>query len=425
MPGELEVEALHVDGPGLVTHDVDPVGHPCDESSGVGATWLRLQIDVRHPLDGNVLGAVRVSTPVGALTRPGHLAVELVTHQYAFSDDVPLLRRDRLVVPSDRRQPMGRGPVRTDVHQGTAVPQVAEQIGRGERRAGIVRFVPEGPVLLSRMSYRLVDRQPEVGGIDDQVVPSGFDARSSRLLHQALGQCRQFVGPGPVPRHVLPPTSCGRGGGRHVIETVGGEYDCRIDRVGARPLLPDPGPRQVRQEGGLQRAFECGAAVVDGGGQRRTGVLQGRHHFIDGDRETVHVVLRDVHTGHDRFVGEFDLRSGQLRAAACEFARPTGSGPYSRRSEIAGRCEAPGPVHDHPYTDADLPLIESRLHREITQVQVAVAGLVHTDGGVRRGESCALRQGGVLYARKVHTPEVDIESGHHFRGHTPHSALCA
>ena len=94
---------------------------------------------------------------------------------------------DALVVAADVARPCStvRSPV--TCMSGGAVPQRAELVEGRERRAGVVGLVAERAVELGGVADRLVDRQPQVGRVDDQVVaarprPTGarsFSASSS------------------------------------------------------------------------------------------------------------------------------------------------------------------------------------------------------------------------------------------------------
>src|SRR6201999_2150695 len=64
LPGELEVEALHVDRPRLVALDVEPTLDASDQVGGGDAVGRRLERDVGHALDGDVAGRVGVGAAV-------------------------------------------------------------------------------------------------------------------------------------------------------------------------------------------------------------------------------------------------------------------------------------------------------------------------------------------------------------------------
>ena len=116
-----------------------------------------------------------------------HRPVELVADQHAVADDVPALGLHALVVVADGGQAVLDGAVAGDVHDVGAVLQRAELVVGRERRAGVVGLVAERPVELGGVADRLVDGQPQVRRVDDQVVAAGLDGRRLELLGQQLG----------------------------------------------------------------------------------------------------------------------------------------------------------------------------------------------------------------------------------------------
>ena len=95
----------------------------------------------------------------------------------------------------DARQAVLDGAVAGDVHDRRAVLQSSELVGSGERHAGVVRLVPERTVELGGVPDRLVNRQPEVAGVDHQVVPTRLNAGRLELLDQPCRQLGQLAGP--------------------------------------------------------------------------------------------------------------------------------------------------------------------------------------------------------------------------------------
>src|SRR3954452_1698524 len=106
LAGELEVVALHVDGPRLVADDVDAVVDPGNQLLGRRPVGSGLQRYVGHPPDRRMQRRVGEGATVGpGLTRLARdPPVELVADQDAVLDDVPGLRLHTFVVPADRRQ---------------------------------------------------------------------------------------------------------------------------------------------------------------------------------------------------------------------------------------------------------------------------------------------------------------------------------
>src|SRR5918998_2776591 len=208
LTGELEVVALHVDRPALVADDVDAALDAGDDVGGGGAVGCRLQRDVGHPLHRRVLRRVGEGTAVG----PGHAAeprgvpVDLVADQHAVPDDVPLLAGDALVVPADRGQPVRGGAVAGDLHDLGAVAERAQLVDGGERGAGVGGLVAQRPVQLGRVADRLVDGQPQVRRVDDEVVAAGLDRGRLGLLHQqrpAGGAVVRMLSNAPVVRSTV------------------------------------------------------------------------------------------------------------------------------------------------------------------------------------------------------------------------------
>ena len=176
-----------------------PRSTPAISSSVDGPSGRGLQRHVGHPLDRHVAGGVGERAAVGpaeALQRR-HPPVELVADQDAVRDDVPLLAGDALVVVADRGQAVLDGPVAGDVHHRRAVLQGAELVEGGERGAGVVGLVAERPVQLGGVPDRLVDGQPQVGRVDDQVVAARLDRRAPRASRPAARAARPARPPSP------------------------------------------------------------------------------------------------------------------------------------------------------------------------------------------------------------------------------------
>ena len=131
--------------------------------------------------------AVRSAEPL--LVR--HLPIELIADEHAVAHDVPRLRRHALVVVADGRQAVLDLAIARHVHHRRAELQRVELVERRERRARVVRLVAEHAIELGRVADRLVNRQPQVGRIDDDVVAARRDRRRRHLL---LEQRRNLVG---------------------------------------------------------------------------------------------------------------------------------------------------------------------------------------------------------------------------------------
>ena len=103
----------------------------------------------------------------------GDAPVELVADEHAVADEVEGLRLDALVVVADGGQAVRDRAVAGHVHDLRAVAERAELVEGGERGPGVGRLVAHRPVELGGVADRLVDREPEVRGIDDEVVGTG------------------------------------------------------------------------------------------------------------------------------------------------------------------------------------------------------------------------------------------------------------
>ncbi len=200
LPGELEVVPLHVDRPGLVAEDVDAGLDAGDQVVGRRAAGGRAERHVGHPLQRHVAGGVGERAPVGPAEalELRHPPVELVADEDAAGDEVPGLPGDALVVVADGREAVHRGAVTDDVHDRRPVPQAAELVEGGEGRARVGGLVAERPVELGGVPDRLVDRQPQVGRVDHQVVAVGLDRRGPELGGEQLGQLGELGGEVPA-----------------------------------------------------------------------------------------------------------------------------------------------------------------------------------------------------------------------------------
>ena len=322
LAGELEVEALHVDAPRPVADDVEPVLDLADQLLGAGAVLGGLQRDVGHPLDRDVPRGVGERAAVGAASvelglHVAHRAVELVADQDAVPDDVPALGLHALVVVPDRGQAVLDGAVAGDVHDVGAVLQRVELVVGRERRAGVVGLVAERPVELGGVADRLVDGQPEVRRVDDQVVAAGLDGRRLELLGQQLGHLVELGVPVvEAGGEVLPPPADGEGDAPHRVEGVrAGAH--RLDlRVDPDPLLGGHRAGQVGVVLVLLHLPDRGRRVVDRRAlpQPLGPVDEQRRLLRDRHLERVHVVRRDPgDVGVHRLGGDLHRRAGHLR----------------------------------------------------------------------------------------------------------------
>ncbi len=86
------------------------------------------------------------------------------------------------------------------VHDRRAIDERAQLIERGEGRAGVCRLVSHGAVELGRMPDRLVNGQPQIGGIDHEVVCARVDRRGAQLLGEVSRACGPIRRPSPIRR---------------------------------------------------------------------------------------------------------------------------------------------------------------------------------------------------------------------------------
>ncbi len=186
----------------LVAEDVDPVLNPRDQVVDGQVVGARLQGHVGHPLDRHVVRGVGVRTAVG----PGHTQprrehpVKLVADEEAVAHQIPPLRLHTLVVPTDTGQPEILGAVGGHVHHRRSVPHRAQLVRCRERRARVGGLVADCAVVFGGVPDGFVNRQPQVGRVDDEVGRPRCHARCLDLLRE---QRRQLCELGrPVP-HVV------------------------------------------------------------------------------------------------------------------------------------------------------------------------------------------------------------------------------
>lgn len=342
-------------------------------------------------------GRVRERAPVGPaqareLRDP---AVQLVADQRAVLHQVPRLRLDALVVVPDGREPVLGGPVARHVHDGGAVRQLAQLVEGGERGSRVRRLVPQSAVELGGVADRLVDGEPEIGRVDDQVVRPGLDARRTHLLGQQPGNPLQLGVPVPAgARQVLPAAPDRRSDGPHRVELAGGPVhgDRRELRMHAHPLLRGDGARGVRVELVLVDRHQRGVHVRDTLGPQEPAAPLGeqRRLLLVRYGERVDVVRRDPGPLPVRgLVGQLHplVRAGRgdhLRRQLChghglrghlrrcvhrqidpgrEPPRPAVHDPY-RVSEVGGVRRPGGPGVTEPPGRAPYPLEpEVRVYR--------------------------------------------------------------
>ena len=187
----------------------------------------------------------------------GDGAVELVADQHAVAHQIERLGLDALVVDADGGQSVRHGAVPGHVHDGGAVGERAQLVERGERRAGVGGLVADGPVELGGVPDRFVDGEPQVRGVDDEVVRPRLHRWRTELLGQEPGQLLQLLVPAPGAgggraRQELPAATDRRGQCAHGLESVVRQCQRLQLRLQAHPVLRGAGPVEVGQVGLLR-----------------------------------------------------------------------------------------------------------------------------------------------------------------------------
>ena len=305
-----------------------------------------------------------------------HRAVELVADQDAVADDVPALGLHALVVVADRGQAVLDGAVAGDVHDVGAVLQRVELVVGRERRAGVVGLVAERAVELGGVADRLVDGQPEVRRVDDQVVAAGLDGRGLELLGQQLGHLVELGVPVvEVGGEVLPAAADGEGDAPHRVEGVGARAHRLDPGIDPHPLLGGHRPGQVGVVLVLEHLPDRGRRVVD----RRTlpeplgPVDEQRRLLRDRHVERVHVVRRDPgDVGVHRLGGDLHRRAGHLRGHLGHRHRGLRDPPRLVGGQHHPGGEPPRPAVDHPHREADVVGVERGLEHSVADREVLV-----------------------------------------------------
>ena len=220
----------------------------------------------------------------------GLIADGLVIDQGAVLDQIPALGLDAFIVVTD-----GAERVRLDLvgEQGDPVAAVLEFVLQfvdgGEAGTGIVGFITEDAVEFERMSDVFVDGQPQMGGIEHQIVLAGLDRGRFQFQLGLLGG--------------------GNGVFLHVEAVVVGEQAVRQDDVAVTVEVFVAHAHRRRQ---AVAAAEFAGGLVDGGDREGrpdpvhvlvdVGTVGGREIFLLVDQEQ-HGVDEIGAGGHGRTVG--------------------------------------------------------------------------------------------------------------------------
>ena len=280
---------------------------------------------------------------------------------------------DAVVVEADGGQAVGDRAVAGDVHQVRAVAQRAELVGRGEAGARVGGLVADGAVVLGGVPDGLVDGEPEVGRVDDQVVRARDHARRLDLLGEQLGNRGELGLEVPaVAGEVLPAAARGGGERIHGLEAAGGPVDGGRGDGGrdAHPLLERRGAREVGVELALADLGDARLDVVDAVGREQAARPLGEQGDLVAGRhvERVERVRGDPHgVGVDGLGGPLDPLPRDRGEGARDLDGLLGGGCGALGGEVAVRGEAPDAVDEHPDGQPDHRLVDDAGDRPVAQ----------------------------------------------------------
>ena len=254
------------------------------------------------------------------------------------------------------------------------------------------------------MADGLVDRQPQIGGVDHQVGRTGHHAGRLGLLGQQNREFGQFTRPVPdlVTGQRLPAAAGRRGERAHGLETARRwVHGHRLQsRHSAHSLLCDRRSERVGVVGLLLDAHHHRRHVVHPiGCQQPSGVLPQQGDLVSGgNAEWVDAVIRHPdRVGVDGFVGQVD----PLGVERGQRPRHPDGVPGRLRGDLGAqagmRGEAPGAVDDHPHRQSDLAIQHRGLQFSVAQVHGLGGDRVHpkvgvTGAGHPGGRECGIGQ---------------------------------
>ncbi len=268
---------------------------------------------------------------------------------------------------------------------------------------GVGRLVPEGAVELGGVPHRLVDGEPQVRRVDDEVVGPGLHRRGRHLLGQERRQRLELGGEVPaVARGVLPAAPHRRGDGPHRLEgpRLGVHGDGFDHRVDADASLGGHRARQVGVVLVLDHGEHPGGDVVDDLGchEPPAPVLEEGHLVGQRHRGGVHLVGRGpLHLAVGGLLGH--LHPGPeggrgLGGQAGGVLRQPGGG---LGGELDGGREPDGPVPHHVQPDPDLGVVHGGLHPAVAQRHELRTDPLHPHLGVAAPERLGPLQGRVAH----------------------------
>ena len=251
------------------------------------------------------------------------------------------------------------------------------------------------------MADRLVDREPQVRRIDDEVVRTGLDRRRLHLLGQ---QFRNLADLGvPVPAgsgEELPSAADGRCQAVHRLELTRLRVDAYRSqrRLDPDPLLSRDGARKVGVELVLEHLVDAGVDMIDalGAEQAVRTVGQQRDLVAVRDVERVDVVRGDpADVAVDGLVGQLDRLAVDRPARAGDGDGLLGDPHRGFGGEVDTCREAPGALVDDADGEPGVLVVEPALEAGIAQPQVLRPDPLDPQVGVRRPELAGSRQCGV------------------------------
>jgi hypothetical protein len=233
-------------------------------------------------------------------------------------------------------------------------------VERREGGAGVGGLVAERAVQFGGVADGLVDGQPQVGRVDDEVVQARLDAGRTHLLGEQLRQLLQLALPVPAGAgEVLPAASDRRCDRPHRVELAARLVDRHGRQLRVQPyaLLGGHRPGGVGVELVLVHGEQGGVHMVHAARREQPGapVRQQRRLLLVGHGERIDLVRRDprlvrVH----RLVGELHalVRTGRLDHLGGQLGhrhRLRGDLGGGVEAQVHTRGEAPGAAVHDPY----------------------------------------------------------------------------